>query len=133
MENRVRAGLIRNEKKEIRIFAAGVFAVCQVIAIVSFWKEGSVYLYFSGFGFIFGFAGLFFPWLLAPFYRKWMTVASTIGRFQTKLLLSIVFYAIITPIALFFRIIRKDLLGVKTKPNIISYWKKRHPMQDGEC
>jgi hypothetical protein len=45
---------------------------------------------------------------------------------MTRVILSLLFYLIITPIGLFLRILGKDLLGLKEEKNQKSYWNMRN-------
>lgn len=69
--------------------------------------------------------GQFFPSLLKPLYFVWMTLATLLGFFMTRVILGIIFYLIFTPIGLFFRISRKDPLNETINPQAESYWIKR--------
>lgn len=44
--------------------------------------------------------GLVYPRLLTPAYRGWMTFAERLAWFNTRLLLGIIFYGILTPMGL---------------------------------
>ena len=44
--------------------------------------------------------GILFPRILTPAYRGWMVFAEKLGWFNTKILLGLIFYGILTPIGL---------------------------------
>ncbi|MFQ5823655.1 MAG: SxtJ family membrane protein [bacterium] len=69
--------------------------------------------------------GIAAPLLLKSSYKVWMTVAIILQWFVTHIILTILFYFIITPVGLLMRLFRKELLSKKF--NIIreSYWIKR--------
>ena len=48
-----------------------------------------------------------------------------IGLAVSFVVLAIFYFLILTPLALFFRLIGRDLLGLKFKTNAKSYWEKR--------
>ena len=60
----------------------------------------------------------------------WMIFAVILGWFMTKVILSLLFYLIITPIGLFLRIIGKDLLNLKEKKQQKSYWNMRNSEEE---
>jgi hypothetical protein len=94
-----------------------------------------------------GLFGLFFPWLLgrpspywpwalgavlvlwaliAPatmqgFYRLWMLVALLLNRVTTPVIMSLVFFVIITPIALMMRLMGRDPMAQRLDPNAKTY------------
>ncbi len=63
-----------------------------------------------------------FPALLGPVYRGWMKFALVLGRFNSRIILSIVFYLMFTPISLFFKIVRRDSLNRKIRKDGETYW-----------
>jgi len=75
-----------------------------------------------------GFLGLLRPAWLAGFYKGWMTLASVMGFFASRLILSVVFFLLITPIGLFSRLLHKDWLDMKMGDRD-SYW---HIREGGE-
>lgn len=128
MENGIRNRLMANTK-DIRIFAVGIGVIFQVFALASWWKGGMVSPYLAGFGAIFTVFGLALPSLMAPFYRHWIYFSTALGRIQTLLFLTIFFFLALTPLAVFLRIMRRDMLCLSFKPGKESYWKKRPPLQ----
>ena len=120
----------RDEIKDIKVFAAGIGVICQLIALFSWWKGGALYPYISAFGLVFGAAGLLRPGAIKPVYKRWMILALAFGRFQTRLLLCLLFYLVITPIGVVLRLMGKDLLDLKLEHGADSYWKKREPERD---
>ena len=57
---------------------------------------------------------LLFPRLLRPVHRVWMAAAEKIGAFNARVLLSVAFYAILTPTGLIRRLLGHDSLGLRT-------------------
>lgn len=53
----------------------------------------------------------------------WMPIAKKIGEFQTKVILSLLYFLVIGPISLIAYLIRADLLKKRYK-KIPSFWKK---------
>lgn len=63
--------------------------------------------------------------LLKPIYRIWMGLAFCLGWVNTRVILLLVYYLVVTPIALMMRLFRKDLLNLKLGKDAESYWLKR--------
>jgi hypothetical protein len=55
--------------------------------------------------------GVVAPALLAPVHRGWMAVARVMGRVNTAVFLSIVFFLVLTPLGFFLRLAGRDELG----------------------
>lgn len=84
----------------------------------------------------FGFAWPAWPWILAgvlgawglvapaslrPVYRGWMRFGLLMNRVTTPLILGLLFFAIITPVALFMKLIRRDTMARKLASGETSY------------
>ncbi len=61
---------------------------------------------------------------LIPMNKLWIKFGEQLGKFIAPVILSFIYFFILTPIGLFMRIIKKDLLNLNfSKQN--SYWVKR--------
>lgn len=49
--------------------------------------------------------------VLGPFYRVWMGLAQVLGWINTRIVLGLVYFALITPTALVLRLLGKDPLN----------------------
>jgi hypothetical protein len=58
------------------------------------------------------------------FYRGGMNVSFQIGQVMGKVLLTVFFFALVTPMGLVLRLLGKDLLQLKRKPDQTTYWRK---------
>ena len=66
------------------------------------------------------------PRLARPFYFAWMAVAFVLGTISSAILMAVLYYALFTPMAAFFRLIRRDVLRRKWPANNNeSFW---HPV-----
>lgn len=113
------------EKSNLKKFGNTMGIACIVLALlVSFEHEqiASAPVIASGAFFI---VALFIPFILKPIYIFWMRLAFVLSWFNTRLLLSVIFYLLFTPIALCLKLFRKDLLDRKIEKNKPSYWHKR--------
>ena len=78
-------------------------------------------------------AALFFvvaiihPSILGPFNRAWAKFGLFLGQVFNPILLGVVFFLVVTPIAIALRLSGKDLLDLKSKSNLESYWIDRNP------
>ncbi|MGD1848054.1 MAG: SxtJ family membrane protein [Salibacteraceae bacterium] len=95
-----------------------------VIYLIQFWKEDTdpnpILLYISmGVGII----GIFIPPLAKWVNWGWYKLAEGMGYVMSRVILSIVFFLFLTPIALLNRMVNKDKLGLRRKQD--TYWKTR--------
>jgi len=65
------------------------------------------------------------PVFLRPIYIIWMRLAFLLGWINTRLILIILFYLVLTPIGLCMRLFGVDSLDRKIEKGEISYWKKK--------
>lgn len=63
---------------------------------------------------------------LSKIKRMWLLFALKFGKFNTILLLSIVYLVIIGLMSLLMKLFRKDPLQKKTNLDLASYWQIRH-------
>jgi hypothetical protein len=63
--------------------------------------------------------------VLRPVYIGWMKFAFVLGWMNTRLLLGLFFYLILTPVGLVMRAFGKDIIDKKFDRQARSYWKKR--------
>jgi TRAP-type C4-dicarboxylate transport system permease small subunit len=72
-----------------------------------------------------GVVGLVHPSAVRFIYTGWMVVAFPIGWTVSRVALAIVFYGVITPVALFFRVTGRDELRLRRNQGRASYWKPK--------
>ena len=105
-----------------------VFAV--VFAIVGLWPlmDGRPFrLWALALAGIFLAAGLFFPTLLRPLNRLWFLFGMALHKVMNPLVMGLLFYLTVTPIALIMRAIGKDPLNRQFDPQAKTYWIVRDP------
>lgn len=112
-------------KKEFRKFGItlGIFLI--ILGSLFIWQEKffAPYLIYIGL-FLLGIA-LLLPQLLNPLYLIWMSFATILGYFMTRILLALIFFLVFTPIGIVMKLFKKDPLQEKFNPNANSYWIKR--------
>ena len=72
-------------------------------------------------------AGLFFPTPLRPLNRLWFIFGMALHKVMSPLVMGLLFYLTVTPIALIMRIVGKDPLTRRFDPRAKSYWIERDP------
>jgi Saxitoxin biosynthesis operon protein SxtJ len=72
----------------------------------------------------------FAPWVLRYLYRPWMTVAFALSWLVTRVILTLLFFLIVTPIGLLQRLCGKRPLEFRFQSDETSYWQSRtiHPV-----
>ena len=96
-----------------------------VVAAVVFLKRRHAPLFLfviSGSFFILGAAA---PEILKPIYVVWMKLAVVLSWINTRIILLVLFYLVLTPIGLIMRMFGKDALDLKIDKSRDSYWRKK--------
>jgi hypothetical protein len=93
-----------------------------VIGGLLLWREKPSYIYFIIVGIAFLLSGFAFPSVLKPLQKVWMTIAVLMGWFMTRLILIVLFYAVLTPIGLIARVCGKKFIDKTCDKNVKSYW-----------
>jgi len=90
----------RLSPREGRKFAFTLAAAFGVLAGVSWWRESPrALLIFGVIAGAFALGGLVMPGSLGPVYRAWMGFAHALSRVTTPIFMGIVYFLVITPIA----------------------------------
>ncbi len=77
-------------------------------------------------------AGLFVPAAARAFHIVWMRLAHTLGWINSRILLALLFYLVMTPMGLIQRLVGRDSLR-RRGPGSASYWLPRSsPKQSKE-
>ena len=71
-----------------------------------------------------------FPALQRPFYRGWMVSVMPIGWGLSHLLLSIIYYLLLTPIGIIMRLVGYDPMKRKLEKKRETYWVARQQVRD---
>lgn len=125
---------VDTSKKALRSFGWVVGLVLIGIAAFIWWRKGWVATgavqWLGGIGGVLTVLGLTVPTILLPVYRVWMALAVVLGFVMTRVILSVVFYLIMTPIGLIMRLLGKDPMERTLKPEDSSYWIKKEYRDD---
>ena len=78
-------------------------------------------------GVVFAIAALTWTVALAPLNKLWTKLGVFLYRVVSPLVLGLLFYATVTPIALLMRVLGKDPLRLRRDPDAASYWIVRTP------
>jgi len=113
---------IKSGKSDLRKFGITVGPVMLIIAGLFYWKEKESFQLFLAIGIILFVAGIAIPIILKPVYWVWMVFATILGWIMTRVILTLLFYAIFTPIGLISRLLGKQYLQLKWDCSKSSYW-----------
>jgi Mg2+/citrate symporter len=67
------------------------------------------------------------PAWLRPLNRAWTKLGLLLGRVVSPLITALLFFLVVTPIALLFRLLKKDPLRLASSSEVSTYWIERQP------
>ena len=116
---------IKSDRKNLKNFGFTIGFILLIIGGFLFYKGKDLDIYFFSIGSILVFLGGIAPVMLVPIYKTWMISAVIIGWIMTRVILSVLFYSVITVIGIITRLLGKDFLNLKTN-SIESFWNIRN-------
>ena len=118
---------IKSDRRDLRNFGFVVGGVLVALAAFLFWKERPSWTWIGGVGASLVTLGALLPGSLLPLQKVWMTLAVIMGWVMTRVILSVLFFLVLTPIGLVARATGKRFLDRSLDRDSASYW---HPRED---
>lgn len=121
-------------KKEIKIKDLKQFGIVFGIILAVFGSihcikdRVHVYPWFFIFALVLILCALIAPKILKPVYIVFLKIAHTIGWFNTRVILILVYYVLLVPIGFCVKIFGGDILNRRIDRNVESYWVERKPV-----
>lgn len=113
------------EKNNLRKFGITMSIAFLLIAFFMLFSHKNNVLPVAFISLAFFVSASLFPAALRPVYIIWMRMAFILDWINTRLLLCLLFYTVLTGIGLGMRIFRVDLLGRKMEKDKASFWRKK--------
>ena len=104
-----------------RSFGIVFFIVFLLIALYPLLKDNDLRIWSLLISFIFLALGLINSKILTPLNKLWFKFGLLLGRFVSPLIMGIIFFVVVTPIAIIMRLLKKDLLNLKYNKKE-TYW-----------
>jgi hypothetical protein len=118
---------LKTSDRDLRKFGLMVGGVFAVLGLLFLWRHKAHYPYFLWPGAALFVAGAILPRALKWIYIAWMSAAFVLGFIMAHVILTLLFYLVITPIGLLARLAGKDFLSLKLDRAAKSYWIPRAP------
>jgi len=120
---------IKNEKSDFRKFGITIGLFLMILGGLLFWRGRDSFQIFLISGSVLFVLGLVIPVILKPVYWIWMILAVILGWIMTRVILSLLFFIILTPIGLLARLSGNRFLDLKWDRSKDSYWNLRATRQ----
>jgi hypothetical protein len=75
-------------------------------------------------------AGIIHPPLVRWLFVGWTMAVFPVGWMVSRVVLAGLFYGLFTPLALLFRLLGRDALGLKRQPEAATYWQTKPAVTD---
>jgi Saxitoxin biosynthesis operon protein SxtJ len=92
--------------RDFGLIVGGIFAVIGLWPLL--WRQDSPRLWALALAAVLILPALVAPRVLAPAHRAWMALAEVLAWVNTRILLGLVFYGVVTPIGLVMRLLGHD-------------------------
>ncbi len=122
---------VKSDPGHLRKFGLTMGVALAIFGGLFFWRDQAIAPYLFLLAAAFLILAALAPKALKPVQKVWMTLATVLGWVMTRLLLIIVFFIGVTPIAFIARVVGKRFLNLKFEPDRESYWEKREPETRG--
>ena len=120
---------IKTDKKSLKSFGVTIGIILFFITLIFLINNNPIFKNLGIISSVFLILGLMAPMILKPFYLIWMIFAVILGWVMTRVILSMLFYLILTPIGLITRFLGEDFLSLK-RVNSSSYWNNRDAVEE---
>lgn len=116
---------IKSGKKQLREFGLTIGIILVILGSIAVWRGKCAGSALLTLGAILIALGLGAPGALKMPQKLWMGLAVVIGFFMSRLILTILFYMVITPIGIIVKLLGKDVLNERIDKKAVSYWINR--------
>jgi len=113
---------IKSDRSDLRKFGIMMGIILSLLGGLFLWREKGYYLYFFIIAASFVIPGLAVPIVLKPVHKVWMTISIILGCMMTRVILSILFYLVVTPTGWLARLFGERFLDETIDPTAHSYW-----------
>ena len=97
------------------------FIVFLLIAIYPLINQGEIRVWSVLISLLFLILGIINSKILTPLNKAWFKFGIFLGKIISPIIMGIIFFLVVTPIAFLMRMLKKDLLNLKYNKNS-SYW-----------
>ncbi|MBI5569497.1 MAG: hypothetical protein HY914_06080 [Desulfomonile tiedjei] len=130
IRDEIRSVLVEPKGRDLTILAL-VFLILPGLygSYQLFWKGSSTGYIWIGVGVALAVSRLIPP-LFRQIYKVWIAFSVILGYFVSRILLTLIFFLVVTPVGLVMRLTGRDPMDRKWDPAAPTYWKAKEQEQD---
>ena len=102
-----------------------VGVVLILISLLLWYLGKTSFVYFSATGGLLIILAIVATVILRPFHKLWMMIALVMGFMMSRVILTLLFYLVLTPIGWLAKIVGKKFMPLGFDKNASTYWEKR--------
>jgi hypothetical protein len=110
-----------------RSFGIVFFIVFLLIAIYPLVNQGEIRVWSILISLLFLILGIINSKILTPLNKVWFKFGIFLGKIISPIIMGVIFFLVVTPIAFLMRMLKKDLLNLKYNKNSTYWIKKNEP------
>ena len=110
-----------------RSFGIVFFIVFLLIAIYPLVNQGEIRVWSILISLLFLILGIINSKILTPLNKVWFKFGIFLGKIISPIIMGIIFFLVVTPIAFLMRMLKKDLLNLKYNKNSTYWIEKNEP------
>ena len=110
-----------------RSFGIVFFIVFLLIAFYPLINQGDIRIWSVLISLLFLFLGIINSKILTPLNKAWFKFGIYLGKIISPIVMGIIFFLVVTPIAFLMRMLKKDLLNLKYNKNSTYWIEKNEP------
>jgi hypothetical protein len=116
---------IDTSEKSVKKTGITVGVVLILISFILWWLGKNSFVYFSLVGGVFIILSYIAIPLLKPFHKLWIGLSLVLGFVMSRIILTILFYFVVTPIGLLAKLVGKKFMPLGFDKNVKTFWEKR--------
>ena len=110
------------KQSSVRSFGILFFIVFLIVGLWPIINDGEIRFWSILLSFTFLILGIINSKILVPLNKYWIKLGEILGKIIAPLVMLVIYFAIVTPIALLLKIFRKDILNLKLDEKTDTYW-----------
>jgi hypothetical protein len=113
------------DRRALRNFGLLMAGVLLLAGGWLWWMSAASWPWLLGGAALLGVIGLVLPMVLKPIYRAWMIFALMMGWVMTRVILTLVYFLVVTPIGYLGRALGEQFLHLKRSDESDTYWVRK--------
>ena len=116
---------IDKSDEAVKKTGVSVGVVLILISLLLWYLGKASFVYFSIIGGLFVILAFIAIPVLRPFHKLWMMLALLMGFVMSRVILTLLYYLVLTPIGLLAKIVGKKFMPLGFEKSVTTYWEKR--------